>query len=105
MKTCARCWFYLAVFSFFFSGHGLAPGTREGYQRAEEFLAGNLRHHIYVAEAAPHWIAKKNRFWCRNAGTRGAEFLLVDAEQNTAGPAFDHPRRSRSPRAARPLRT
>jgi len=45
---------------------------------------------VYIAEVAPHWIAKKNRFWYRKAGTKSAEFLLVDAEQNTSGPAFDH---------------
>jgi len=67
-----------------------AQDTRADYQRAEQFLPGNLRHRIYIADVAPHWIAKKNRFWYRKVGTRATAFLLVDAEQSTANPAFDH---------------
>ncbi|HTF24241.1 MAG TPA: DPP IV N-terminal domain-containing protein [Candidatus Limnocylindria bacterium] len=71
---------------------GRAQGTREDYQRAQQFLPGNLRHHVYVADVTPHWIAEKNRFWYRKAGMKGAEFILVDPAQDTFGPAFDHPR-------------
>jgi dipeptidyl-peptidase 4 len=69
-----------------------AQGTREDYQRAAQFLPGNLRHRIYIAEVAPHWIGKTNRFWYRKAGTKETEFILVDPAQNAAGPAFDHAR-------------
>ena len=31
-----------------------AQDTREDYQRAEQFLPGNLRHRIYIADVAPH---------------------------------------------------
>ena len=92
MKICRRCWFCLAVLSLFSASWSVAQGTREDYHRAEQFLPANLRHRIYVADVAPHWIAKKNRFWYHKAGTNGAEFLLVDADQNSVGPAFDHPR-------------
>ena len=92
MKTASCRWFCLVVFSLIFPCHAAAQGTREDYQRAEQFLPGNLRHRIYIAEVLPHWIAKKNRFWYRKTGTKAAEFFLVDAEQNTAGPAFDHGR-------------
>ena len=77
-------------------GRASAQGTREDYQRAEQFLAGNLRHSIYVADVTPRWIAKKNRFWYRKQGTKATEFILVDAEQNTTGPAFDHARLAES---------
>jgi len=73
-------------------GHGVAQGTREDYQRAEQFLPGNLRHRAYVADVTPHWIGKKNRFWYRKIGMKATEFILVDAEQNSQGPAFDHAR-------------
>ena len=43
-----------------------------------------------TAQGTPHWIAKKNRFWYRKQGTNATEFLRVDADQNTTGPAFDH---------------
>ena len=69
-----------------------AQDTREAYQRAQQFLPGNLRHRIYIADVTPHWIAEKNRFWYRKAGMKGAEFILVDPAQNTFGPAFDHER-------------
>jgi dipeptidyl-peptidase 4 len=69
-----------------------AQGTLEDYQRAERFLPGNVRHLVYVADVTPHWIEKTNRFWYRRAGLKETQFVLVDAEQNTSGPAFDHER-------------
>jgi dipeptidyl-peptidase-4 len=67
-----------------------AQGTLEDYQRAQRFLAGNLRHMVSVADVRPNWIEKTSRFWYRKVGPRGTEFILVDAANNTAGPAFDH---------------
>ena len=96
MKPCSRRCIFLLAFLLFLPSCGAAQGTREDYQRAEQYLAGNLRHRIYVADVAPHWIAKKNRFWYRKAGTKSAEFLLVDAEQSTSGPAFDQARLAES---------
>ena len=69
-----------------------AQGTLADYQRAQQFLPGNLRHLVYVADVVPHWIEKTNRFWYRKTGPKGSEFVLVDAEQNTSVPAFDHAR-------------
>src|SRR5215472_7919011 len=92
MKIFLRSQILILALLLFPIGRTAAQGTREDYQRAEQFLAGNLRHRIYVADVAPHWIAKKNRFWYHKAGTKGAEFILVDADQNSVGPAFDHPR-------------
>ena len=40
----------------------------------------------------PHWIEKTSRFWYRTIGPKGSQFILVDAEQNTSAPAFDHAR-------------
>ncbi len=67
-----------------------AQGTLSDYERARQFLPGNLRHSIYVAEVAPHWIDKTNRFWYHKVSPKGSEFILVDAEHNTVAPAFDH---------------
>lgn len=75
-----------------FASLAFAQGTLADYQRAQEFLPGNLRHKVYVAEVDPHWIEKTNRFWYRKNGLNGVEFMLVDAEQNTSAPAFDHAR-------------
>ena len=92
MTTCSRTLAIAAVVAFLPLPAVLAQGTREDYQRAQQFLPGNLRHRVYVADVIPHWIAEKNRFWYRKAGTKGTEFILVDAEQNASGPAFDHAR-------------
>lgn len=69
-----------------------AQGKKEDYQRAQQFLSGNLRHLVYVADVSPHWIEKTNRFTYRKTGPGGSEFILVDAEQSTSAPAFDHAR-------------
>jgi len=69
-----------------------AQGTLEDYQRAERFLPGNLRHHAFPSDVTPHWVEKTDRFWYRRATAKGGDFVLVDAEQNTVGPAFDQAR-------------
>ncbi len=87
-KACARAVLVLCLAA----SSGRAQDTREAYQRAQQFLPGNLRHRMYIADVTPHWIAEKNRFWYRKAGMKGMEFILVDPAQNTFGPAFDHER-------------
>jgi len=67
-------------------------GTLEDYQRAVRFLPGNLRHRIFLGEVTPHWVEKTNRFWYRRLNAKGADFVLVDADQNTTSTAFDHAR-------------
>src|SRR5215469_14545406 len=69
-----------------------AQGTLPDYQRAQQFLPGNLRHIVYLADVNPHWIEKTNRFWYRKSSPSGSAFILVDAEHNTSAPAFDHSR-------------
>ena len=76
---------------FLVSG-AFSQGTLEDYERARSFLYGNLRHSIHVADVSPHWIDKTNRFWYHKAAPTGSEFIIVDAEHNTMGPAFDHDR-------------
>ena len=72
--------------------HGFAQGTAEDYQRARNFLHGNLGHSIYIADVSAHWIDKTNRFWYHKVSPSGSEFIVVDAEHNTSAPAFDHAR-------------
>src|SRR5215472_7484005 len=69
-----------------------AQGTLQDYQRAQQFLPGNLRHIVYLADVNPHWIEKTSRFWYRKSSPGGSEFILVRAEHNTSAPAFDHTR-------------
>jgi dipeptidyl-peptidase 4 len=70
----------------------MADGTLEDYQRAQRFLPGNLRQRVFPADIRPHWVEKSNRFWYRRATAKGGDFVLVDAEHNTVGPAFDQSR-------------
>ena len=90
MNISFRGWILAAIFVVIAAAPARAQGTLADYQRAEKFLPGNLRHQIYVADVTPHWIEKTSRFWYRKAGPSGTEFILVDATQNSSGPAFDH---------------
>src|SRR5215475_13345249 len=87
--------FPLALLVVFLS-HARAQGSLEDYQRAQQFLPGNLRHVAYIADVGPHWIENSSRFWYRKSSPGGSEFILVDAENNTRAPAFDHARLAQS---------
>jgi dipeptidyl-peptidase 4 len=84
--------FWVWPFALVFLGLPVAhaQGTLADYQRAQQFLPGNLRHLVSLADVNPHWIEKTNRFWYRKVTPQGSQFVLVDAEQNTSAPAFDH---------------
>jgi hypothetical protein len=51
------------------------------------------RSGVYKDRVTPHWFAGESRFWYRNDLRGGArEFVVVDADVGTRGPAFDHAR-------------
>lgn len=62
--------------------------TAADYQRAEKFMAYNTRPLVYH-DVKAKWLAGE-RFWYRDAGPDGAEFVLFDAAHGTHQPAFDH---------------
>src|SRR5689334_12269458 len=75
----------LAFTSFCSLVDGAEPGGRRG-GRGGGGITG-----VYKASVEPHWFGNNTRFWYMNAlrgGTR--EFILVDADAGTRGPAFDH---------------
>src|SRR5208282_4440999 len=90
-RILCKCCIAIA-FLFFVALQVRAQGTLEDYQRAQKFLPGNARHLFTSGDVMPHWIEKTDRFWYRSTGPKGSEFILVDAEQNTSNPAFDHAR-------------
>ena len=92
MRSIRRCCSIAVALLLLASLAALAQGSLQDYQRAEQFLPGNMRHLVYVADVSPHWIEKTNRFWYRRVGLKDTQFILVDAEQNTSAPAFDHTR-------------
>src|SRR5215469_12329352 len=91
MNRSSRPWI-VTIFLLVVSLAVFGQGKLEDYQRAQQFLPGNVRHLVYVAEVNPHWVEKTNRFFYRKSSPSGSEFILVDAEQNTSAPAFDHAR-------------
>ena len=69
----------------------LAPGVDSPFVYSNGALAGEPR--VYRDKVAPHWFANRTRFWYRNELPNGGrEFILVDAQQGTRQPAFDHAR-------------
>jgi dipeptidyl aminopeptidase/acylaminoacyl peptidase len=66
-------------------------GTLQDYQRAVK-IRSTFNKLAFKTRVEPHWIADSPRFWYRNETRRGKEFILVDAEKGTRGPAFDHAR-------------
>ena len=92
MRSIRRCSSVAVAVLLLASPAALAQGSLQDYQRAEQFLPGNVRHLVYVADVSPHWIDKTNRFWYRRVGLKDTQFILVDAERNTSVPAFDHAR-------------
>ena len=92
VKRKLASWVLLLTLPLLLLTCAFSQGKLEDYQRAQQFLPGNLRHLVYLADVNPHWIEKTNRFWYRRSTPGGSEFILVDAEHNTSAPAFDHAR-------------
>ncbi|MGB6596148.1 MAG: DPP IV N-terminal domain-containing protein [Candidatus Acidiferrum sp.] len=62
--------------------------TAADYQHAEKFMAYNTRPLIYH-DVRPEWLTG-DRFWYRDVGPNGFEFVIYDAAHGTRQPAFDH---------------
>jgi dipeptidyl aminopeptidase/acylaminoacyl peptidase len=62
--------------------------TAADYQRAEKFLTYNTAPLVFHRVRAT-WLPG-DRFWYRNVGPDGIEFVLFDAGRGTRQPAFDH---------------
>lgn len=81
----------LSLISLLFVGSALAQGTLADYQRAERFLAGNVRHS--VATAGPvSWVGNSDSLSYVENTSSGKQFIRIDAAQNTSRPAFDQQR-------------
>ena len=69
------------------SGRAVAL-TVADYQRAEKFLPYNTLP-LAFHDVRATWLAG-DRFWYRDMGPNGIEFVLYDAARGTRQPAFDH---------------
>ncbi len=68
-----------------------AQGTRTDYARAEQLLSWNANELVIDDAVRPRWMTG-DRFWFRNRGTGGYEFLVVDMATGAKRAAFDHAR-------------
>src|SRR3954464_4488741 len=81
--------FVLAVLGV--GGTAAAQGTTADYQRAMGLREAWQTLAVGVPET-PAWVGRSNRFWFRRSARGGNEFVLVDPDTRTIGPAFDHAR-------------
>ena len=61
------------------------------YQRAEQLLSQNLSPKLKNLSLLPNWL-DGHRFWFKRDLENGYEFILVDSEDLTQVPIFDHRR-------------
>src|SRR6478609_10192011 len=71
------------------SAQSRAAVTVDDYARAEKFMGYNTNPLVSNGPVRATWLPG-DRFWYRNQGVNGAEFILVDAVKGTKGPAFNH---------------
>jgi dipeptidyl aminopeptidase/acylaminoacyl peptidase len=62
--------------------------TPADYEHSAKFLAFNTRPLVFHF-VQPKWLSGE-RFWYRDSGPDGIEFVLYDAARGTHQPAFDH---------------
>ncbi|MBM4061993.1 MAG: S9 family peptidase [Planctomycetes bacterium] len=60
------------------------------WRQAEKFGSQGLRKFVYSTSVTPNWIGKSEKFWYSYRTSAGTRFWLVDAEQQTKVPLFDH---------------
>ena len=63
--------------------------TAADYARAEKFMTYNTTPLVFHSGVRPSWISGE-RFYYRDTGADGSEFILVDPAKGTRQPAFDH---------------
>lgn len=68
----------------------ISPCGQAGYAQAERFLPANATSSIFNASVDPHWIVGTKSFWYLKNGRAGQEFVLVDIQNRTKEPAFNH---------------
>ncbi len=66
------------------------------YARAEQFIPVNAVASMFNVSVDPHWIPGTQSFWYLKMGRNGEEFMLVDVQNRTKMPAFNHTLLARS---------
>lgn len=68
-----------------------AQATRSDYARAEQLLPWNAQELLINDAVRPRWMTG-DRFWYRNRGATGWEFMVVEMATGAKRRAFDHAR-------------
>jgi dipeptidyl aminopeptidase/acylaminoacyl peptidase len=63
--------------------------TAADYTRAEQFMGYNTNPLVYSGAVRPAWL-EDGRFWYRTTTADGTQFVLVNPENGSRSPAFDH---------------
>ena len=58
--------------------------------RAEQFLPADVIPMLYNVSVSPNWIDGTDSFWYLKTCREGKQFVLVDVENRTRQPAFNH---------------
>ena len=66
------------------------------YARAEQYLPANAVASMFNVSVDPNWIPGTQSFWYLKTGRNGQEFMLVDVQNRTKMPAFNHTLLARS---------
>ena len=62
------------------------------YNRAVEFLPGNIQKKIYNLDVRPNWFEDSISFWYKTNTASGTTFYLVHLDSMKKARAFDHKR-------------
>ncbi|MDD4447890.1 MAG: DPP IV N-terminal domain-containing protein, partial [Methanothrix sp.] len=60
------------------------------FSAAERFIPANVIASMFNVSVDPNWIQGTQSFWYLNTGRSGQEFILVDVQNKTKIPAFNH---------------
>jgi dipeptidyl-peptidase-4 len=66
------------------------------YAAAEQFIPVNAVASMFNVSVDPNWIPGTRSFWYLKTGRNGQEFILVDVQNKTRMPAFNHTLLARS---------
>lgn len=82
--------FIVLIITFFLYSSSISgQGKIDDYKRADETRA-KFSNKVFYSNVKPEWINNSNKFWYVNNTPEGKEFIIVDSEEATRKPAFDH---------------
>lgn len=85
---------FIPVFLFLFclgQAHAQVTVSEEDYARAESMLRTSTERLVYHTTVRPNWL-KDDHFWYLHPTPQGSEMMLVNPEQGSRAPLFDHQR-------------